>query len=101
MKKTVAMFLLFMASNTFAASYEHDWRSGNSYSTTDNADGGATIRGRNRSGDTWTTTIENDGDQRGRDANGNYWTYDSKNGRYFNFGTGESCYGNGVARRCY
>ncbi len=60
------------------------------------------IKGSNlNTGSRWETTIDNDGDMRGRDAGGNSWQYDGTSGRYHNFGTGTTCLGSGAARTCY
>lgn len=97
--KRLIFALLLLPSLAFA---EYDWRTGNSYNTTDNGDGSTTTRGNNyNNGSTWTNTTERDGDQRGRDANGNSWTYDAQSGRYFNYGTGKTCTGSGKNRTCY
>ena len=84
---------------------EYDWKSGNRYEIEHHDtvfEKDTHIRGSNLStGSRWETTIDNDGDMRGRDANGNSWQYDGASGRYHNSGTGTTCVGSGVARTCY
>lgn len=95
----IVMFLLPFAVS--ASGYEYDWKSGNSYWTQPNQNGGATVRGYNfEEGSSWTTTIDQRGNQSGWDANGNYWQYNNRSGTYLNYGTGKSCYGTGAARVC-
>ena len=80
----------------------YDWESGNQYNWNTDALGNTRVRGMNLgTGSTWSQTIEPDGDQRGFDSNHNYWTYDGQTGNYYNFGTGESCFGKGASRVCY
>lgn len=102
----VVLILLFftpppvVAGSGFGSSY--DWRSGNSYSWTRNSDGSTDVNGWNlRTGSSWRTTIEPDGDMRGTDSHGNSWTYDNSTGYYHNFGTGKTCFGKGALRTCY
>lgn len=91
-------FLLF--SSLSAA--EYDWKSGNSYETIENRDGSTTTNGINLSnGSIWSSTTDSSGNQRGTDANGNYWQYDKGSGNYYNYGTGKTCYGKGQSRTCY
>jgi hypothetical protein len=80
----------------------YDWRSGNTYHTSPQPDGSTRVRGYNfNNGSTWTTMIEPDGDMRGYDKDMNLWKYDAESKRYYNFGTGTTCVGEGYARRCY
>lgn len=82
--------------------YTYDRQSGNRYSTTINPDGSAEVRGNNyQNGTRWRTTIDADGQQRGTDADGNRWKYNPTTGRYYNYGTGQTCTGTGARRTCY
>ena len=54
-----------------------------------------------KTGAYWNATVEPDGDMRGYDSNYNPWSYDSRTGYYYNFGTGENCIGKGYVRTCY
>lgn len=79
----------------------YDWRSGNRYTTTTNEDGSATVRGNNyQTGARWKSTIEEDGQQSGTDADGNRWRYNPDTKTYRNFGTGQVCRGEGSRRVC-
>lgn len=101
MKKTIAVLFILASCSVMADEYTYDWKTGNSYSTSQNIDGSTTVRGSNLSnGSTWTTTIEKDGTQRGRDTDGNYWKYNGDSGSYINYGTGKSCFGTGAAKVC-
>ena len=80
----------------------YDWQSGNSYNWNTDSQGNTQLRGFNlNTGSMWNQTIEPDGDQRGSDSQGNYWTYDNQTGNYFNFGTGRTCTGKGALRSCF
>lgn len=84
------------------SSYTYDRQSGNRYTTTTNPDGSAEVRGNNyQTGARWRTTIDADGQQRGTDADGNRWKYNPTTGRYYNYGTGQTCTGTGNRRTCY
>jgi hypothetical protein len=72
---------------------------GNCYLTTPRLGGGADVYGFGNGG-TWNSTIEPNGDQRGWDSRGNYWQYDNNTGNYFNYGTGQTCFGKGALRTC-
>lgn len=101
----------FLASPTLAqfehpqSHTEYDWRTGNRYQVEHHNDifeQDTHIRGSNiYTGSRWETTIDNDGDMRGRDADGNSWQYDSGSRSYQNVGTGKTCVGSGPARTCY
>lgn len=85
-----------------AGGYEYDWKSGNSYSWRQDSTGNTQVRGFNsRTGSTWSTTIEPDGDMRGLDSRGNMWRYDDSTNIYQNYGTGKTCVGEGMSRTCY
>lgn len=95
------ILLCLMAVSTTALA-EYDWRTGNSYNTVENGDGSSTTYGRNiYNGNSWTNRTDTNGDQRGRDASGNNWTYDADTTRYYNSGTGKTCSGTGYARTCW
>lgn len=97
----IVLVLLLLPASAFAGTYEYDWKSGNSYWTQPNANGGATVRGYNfKESSSWSTTIDQNGNQRGWDANGNYWQYNNRSGAYFNYGTGKNCFGTGAGRVC-
>lgn len=100
-KLAAATFSLALTMNTAFAYHSYDPRTGNSYNVTENYGGGARVDGYNSStGSTWHTTIENNGNMRGTDSDYNSWTYNSSTGAYYNYGTGESCYGKGSFRTC-
>ena len=84
---------------------EYDWRSGNQYVIEHHNDAfeqDTHIQGHNlNTGSTWDTTIDNDGDMRGHDADGNAWQYNEGSGLYQNFGTGKTCIGKGLTRSCF
>jgi|GEM_PF-6463266 len=46
------------------------------------------------------TTIQQNGDMRGVDKDGNRWTFDSKGRRYQNIDTGKTCYGKQARSHC-
>lgn len=99
MKMLIALGLMILPHTVLA---EYDWRTGNSYNTYDNSDGSTTTYGRNiYNGNSWTNQTEADGNQRGRDADGNHWKYDADTTRYYNYGTGKTCSGTGYARTCW
>ena len=79
----------------------YDWQTGNTYRITPNYNGGATVQGYNfNNGTSGRTEIDRRGNQRGYDAQGGYWQYNNRTGSYFNYQTGRSCYGKGLARFC-
>ena len=71
----------------------YDYQTGNSYRWSTRPYSGETqIDGYNlRTGRSWSNTIEPNGDQRGWDSRGNYWTYDRSSDTYTNYGTGRFC----------
>lgn len=78
----------------------YDWQSGNTYRWQRDPDGSTTVNGFNtRTGSTWRTEIERDGDMSGRDSRGNYWRYDASTGFYTNT-DGTVCMGRGTLRTC-
>ena len=84
------------------AEYRYDYNTGNSYTVTDSIDGSKEIRGFNyNNGSSWRATMDSDGNARGTDSNGNAFKYNSDSGSYFNYGTGQTCYGKGSLRNCY
>lgn len=83
-----------------ASGSTYDWRSGNRYNWDRESDGSTTVDGYNlRTGSTWRTEIESDGDMNGRDSRGNLWQYDASSGFYTNT-DGTICTGKGVLRTC-
>jgi hypothetical protein len=84
---------------------EYDWESGNRYQIEHHnnfIEQDTHIKGYNfNTGSQWETTIDRDGDMRGRDADGNSWKYDERSGFYQNYGTGKTCIGKGAARNCF
>ena len=111
MKQILPVSLLF-ATSALAQVGEHpqshteyDWRTGNRYRIEHHDDAfeqDTHVRGSNlNTGSRWETTIDEDGDMRGRDADGNSWTYDEGTAVYRNYGTGTTCVGQGAARSCY
>ncbi|MGI2045926.1 hypothetical protein [Shewanella oncorhynchi] len=106
MLKIIATMLVAFSATALANDYPYvptttyDWQSNSSYSTTQNYDGSTDVRGYNYStGSMWNSTIETDGDQKGFDSNGDYWSYDKGTGTYLNT-NGTICTGNGAARIC-
>lgn len=96
------IFLICLISINAFADYKYDYKTGNSYSTYTDSVGNTYVRGFNtKTGSTWNTTIENDGDMRGTDSGGNYWNYNRGSKTYMNYGTGKTCYGSGAYRTCY
>lgn len=98
----IAAAVFCQATTAFPDSFgsTYDSQSGNWYHWHRGSSGETTVRGHNFTGSSWTTTIEPDGDMRGRDSRGNYWRYNQSTGNYFNFGTGELCTGKGEDRVC-
>ncbi len=84
---------------------EYDWRTGNRYEIEHHDDAfeqDTHVKGYNlHTGSSWETTIDDDGDMRGRDADGNSWRYDESSSLYQNYGTGKTCVGRGAARSCF
>lgn len=84
---------------------EYDWRTGNRYEIEHHDDAfeqDTHVKGYNvQTGSSWETTIDDDGDMRGRDADGNSWRYDEGSSLYQNYGTGKTCVGRGAARSCF
>lgn len=79
----------------------YDWRSGNMYQTTPNADGSTTVHGSNaRNGTIWNSTIRPNGDEHGFDSHGDSWNYNAQTGAYNN-SNGHGCIGQGYARSCW
>lgn len=67
-----------------------DFKSGNNYRWNTWIDGTTRINGNNYSnGTSWNTTVERNGNMRGQDSKGNYWSYNDNSGMYLNYGTGE------------
>ena len=84
---------------------EYDWQSGNRYVIEHHnnvIEQDTHVKGYNfNTGSRWETTIDNDGDMKGHDADGNMWKYDDSSGFYQNYGTGKTCIGKGAARSCF
>lgn len=79
----------------------YDWQSGNSYSIYSDPSG-TRYNGMNlNNGSMWSGQIDRQGNQRGFDAQGNPWSYNSSTGTYMNYGTGKTCMGQGSLRTCY
>lgn len=93
------LLILTLTSTAFAGG-GYDWRSGNTYMT--NEYGGVKqVHGYNaRTGSMWNTTIQQNGDKYGVDAQGNAWSYHQNTQRYYNYGTGKMCTGSGYAQIC-
>ncbi len=89
MNKLLILGFLFFTSICFAET-TYDWQSGNTYIYSKDYSGNTNVRGFSNNGSTWNTTIKPDGDMRGSDKDGNYWSYDDNIGVYNNFGTGET-----------
>lgn len=95
-----AMFLAAGASWGQSGS-TYDWRTNSNYNYYTNPNGATQVYGNNyNTGSQWQTTIQPNGDQRGRDAQGNMWQYNQQSGTYMNYGTGKICTGKGYARVC-
>jgi hypothetical protein len=98
------LFIALLTRNASAQSSgsNYDWRSGNSYTWNKGPDGTTNLQGFNlRSGTHWNTTIQPNGNMHGFDGGNHYWTYQQGSGYYHNFGTGDTCIGQGYARHCY
>ena len=94
----IAIAVLVVCASSSASGqsgYTYDPSSGNSYSTFGN-----TTHGWNHNtGAQWRSTTY--GSQTfGTDSNGNTWNYNSNTGMYQNYGTGVTCFGQGVYRTC-
>lgn len=99
MKKILLGIFLILATTTFAG-YSYDPYTGNSYTTYDNYDGGATVQGYNyNTGSQWRTQIQPNGNMSGTDSNNNYWSYNASTNFYYN-SDGTTCTGTGFARSC-
>ena len=86
--------------SSFGTSTTYDYNSGNSYTTSQGFGGNTIINGFNsRTGSSWNTTIDANGNQRGMDSKGNTWNYNSTTGTYFN-SNGKICTGKGASRIC-
>lgn len=81
--------IVMTAGSAFAQSgYTYDYRSGNSYNYYTSPGGQTTVRGSNlRTGSSWNTTIQRNGNMSGYDAGNNYWSYNARTGSYYNSGT--------------
>lgn len=95
------LVLLSLLGTTAFAESRYDYRTGNYYTVTPTYGGGARVQGMNiKNGTTWSNTVDQRGNQRGYDANGNYYNYNADTGTYMNFGTGKTCTGKGAYRVC-
>lgn len=92
------LFLLGFLTSAFAYT-KYDSNTGNSYNV--NQYGNQThVDGYNaNTGSQWHTDIDNQGNMRGTDKDGNYWTYNDSTGSYIN-SNGTTCIGRGAARTC-
>ena len=100
MKKTLLIFSWIFLSSTIAkAEYYYDYQTGNSYYT--NSHGGNTqVRGFNsRTGSSWNSNIQSNGNISGFNSKGNYWNYNRNTGSYYN-SNGTTCFGKGYTRVC-
>jgi hypothetical protein len=80
----------------------YDYNTGSTYTTTPMYGGGAQVNGYNsRTGSTWNSTYQSNGQMSGTNSKGQYWTGNSQTGYYHNYTTGRTCYGTGYARTCY
>jgi opacity protein-like surface antigen len=78
----------------------YDYQSGNAYRWRQDSLGNTTVNGYNsRTGSTWNSTIQPNGNQRGTDSNGNMWQYNSRTGSYMST-DGTVCIGKGALRTC-
>ncbi len=94
--------LLAESDNQPTSGTKYDRKTGNRYNWSTDSQGETTVKGRNtQTGSTWKTVVEQDGDMRGRDADGNSWKYNATTDRYYNSGTGETRTGKGRNRRSY
>ena len=98
----ILVFLFLSTTSAIAAcTYKYDWQSGNSYRVCTNSSS-TSIYGNNFStGSSWSQTQNSNGTYTGRDSNNNYYNGNNSTGYYYNMGTGKTCYGKGVYRRCY
>lgn len=73
---------------------------GNCYATF-NYGSETTVRGYNyKTGASWTTHVDDEGNMRGYDSNYNHWNYNRNSVTYINYGTGKMCTGYGYSRVC-
>lgn len=105
MKKTIVGLVAAVLMHPVLAQYpsngnHYDPQTGNRYNVQQFGDQ-TNIRGYNyNNGSTWNQTQRADGSYSGRDAQGNYYTGNHNTGRYHNYGTGRSCFGQGTTRVC-
>lgn len=93
--------LAVLSAGSAIAQFSYDYQTGNSYSTTPTFGGGAHVQGFNgRTGSTWSTDIDPNGDMRGMDSRGNTWNYNRSTGSYMN-SNGHGCIGQGYGRSCW
>ena len=79
----------------------YDWRSGNSYTITQQPNGAVNVYGNNFStGSNWNIQQQPNGTYFGQDARGNMFQGNNTTGYYQNFGTGRTCFGTGPGRVC-
>ena len=85
----ILSFALFFLLISAQAETKYDYKTGTWY-TSSSTYNGTTVKARNsRTGSTWTTTYEDNGNMKGTDSKGNRWTYKKSTGTYHNYGTGE------------
>ena len=104
--RRLLLSLLLLAAGTSTATAQtrnvYDWRSGNSYSVTQQPNGAVNVYGNNFStGSTWNIQQQPNGMYSGQDARGNYFQGNNATGFYQNFGTGRTCFGTGASRVCH
>lgn len=99
MKRLILTLLTLSLSAHAGSTYDAD--TGNWYFTHPTIDGGVNVQGLNPgAGSQWNTTIKPNGNQSGRDSDGNFWNYNSNTGMYVNPGAGVFCTGRGIYRQC-
>lgn len=90
MKRITVFLLLLSSGQLFAAGYTYNPVTGSIHHTYENHDGSSTTDGYNtNTGAAWNITTDPNGNMRGRDSDGNYWSYDNGTGTYYNYGNSE------------
>ena len=78
----------------------YDSTTGNRYECIKSLAGVYVTASNSQTGARWTTDYATNGDMTGNDAKNNFWTYTAATKRYHNFGTGQTCVGEGAATTC-
>jgi hypothetical protein len=82
------------------AGFKCDYATGNCYQT-NNFNGTTRVYGNNmQNGTNWNTTIQQNGNMRGTDSDGNMWNYNAQS-KIYSSSDGTTCYGEGASRNCY